>query len=110
MCFAQHDFLIGTNKPKRYLTIIPYDLHKQKKKVYLNVTYVFGLQFLVGAPDARALQLVQRLEQRLLVLEAQLLGDDGQVAHRLHFAVDVNDIGILEGTFGNLNNHVECIT
>lgn len=60
-------------------------------------THIFRLALLVAAANASALQLVQRLQQRLLVLEAQLLGDDIEIAHRIHFALHMNHIRIVEG-------------
>lgn len=68
-------------------------------KDILNLKHriVFGLELLVAAAGHHLLQFVQVLEQILLVLEAQLLGDDLQIAHRIHLALHVGHIRILEG-------------
>jgi len=63
----------------------------------LDHRVVFGLQLLVAAAGHHLLQFVQVLEQILLVLEAQLLGDDLQIAHRVHLALDMGHIRVLEG-------------
>lgn len=59
-------------------------------------THIFGLALLVATARHQLLQLVQILHQVFLVLEAQLLGDDGQIAHRIDLALDVRHVRIVE--------------
>ena len=62
------------------------------------MTYIFRLEFLFAAPDTLALEFLVDLVEVLLVLEPQLLVDDVEVADRVHLALHVSDLLVLEGS------------
>lgn len=64
-----------------------------------TVTYIFRLAFLVAPARHQLFQLVQVDHQLFLVLQPQLLADDGQIAHRIDLALHVRYVGIVKPTY-----------
>lgn len=62
-------------------------------------THIFGLDFLVSPAGHQLLHLVQVDQQLLLILQTQLLGNDGQIANWVYLTLDVRHIRIVECTW-----------